>query len=341
MRNATNENSSRFFSTIPKAALVVTAMLIIVTAVVFNMRKIITVSVNNEVMQITTLKSNLKEVLDAKGIEVGKKDKISVNLDSEIKDGDVIDIKRAVKVKVLVDNEEIEVLTAEDNIDQVLQVEGIIMDELDKIEPGLEEEIIAGLSVKITRVKQDVIDEIHEVAFEKEYNKTDELEQGTEEVVQEGKYGERLISSRITYEDGMEVSREVINDEIKKEPVKQLIALGTLGVYRPSRGSSQTKFNYSKVLDCEATAYNPLIGSSRAITATGTVATRNPGGYSTIAVDPSVIPLGTKVYVEGYGYAIAEDTGGAIKGNIIDVFLSSYNESCNWGRKKVKVYIIK
>ena len=63
-------------------------------------------------------------------------------------------------------------------------------------------------------------------------------------------------------------------------------------------------------------------------------------GLSTIAVDPNVIPLGTKVYVSGYGLAIAADTGGAIKGNIIDVFLNSYEECYSWGRRQVTVQIL-
>jgi 3D (Asp-Asp-Asp) domain-containing protein len=76
-------------------------------------------------------------------------------------------------------------------------------------------------------------------------------------------------------------------------------------------------------------------------TATGTQARRNPNGFSSIAVDPRVIPYGTKLYVEGYGYAIAEDTGGAIKGNIIDVYFNSAGECSNWGVRYVNVYILK
>lgn len=61
---------------------------------------------------------------------------------------------------------------------------------------------------------------------------------------------------------------------------------------------------------------------------------------STIAVDPSVIPLGSKVYVDGYGYAIAADTGGAIKGNIIDLYLNTSSECTSWGRRPVNVLIV-
>ncbi|AGK98397.1 3D domain-containing protein [Clostridium pasteurianum] len=101
-----------------------------------------------------------------------------------------------------------------------------------------------------------------------------------------------------------------------------------------NRGGS-SPIGFSKVLDMEATAY-----SDDGFTASGYRTSRNPNGYSTIAVDPRVIPLGSKVYVEGYGYAIACDTGGAIQGNIIDLFLPSNDEANNWGRRSVKVYIV-
>ena len=119
------------------------------------------------------------------------------------------------------------------------------------------------------------------------------------------------------------------------------------GVLETSDG---TLIEYEGVMQLEATAYcacyeccgkypgNKWYG----ITATGTRAK-----VGTIAVDPRVIPLGTKVYVEGlygaknYGYATAEDTGGAIKGNIIDLYFNTHKETINWGRQQVKVYILK
>lgn len=102
-----------------------------------------------------------------------------------------------------------------------------------------------------------------------------------------------------------------------------------------SRGMSGS-VSYSQVIDICATAY-----SGDGITASGTATKRDPNGYSTIAVDPRVIPIGSRVYVEGYGYAVADDTGGAIKGNRIDVFFNSEAEAQNWGVRSVKVYILK
>ena len=90
-----------------------------------------------------------------------------------------------------------------------------------------------------------------------------------------------------------------------------------------------------KTFTMESTAYY-----GHTITAMGSKPLRNPNGISTVAVDPNVIPLGSKVYVSGYGVAIAADTGGAIKGNIIDVFLNSYEECMNWGRREVTVQLL-
>ena len=85
----------------------------------------------------------------------------------------------------------------------------------------------------------------------------------------------------------------------------------------------------------ESTAYT---GGS--LTAMGLKPVHNPDGISTVSVDPSVIPLGSKVYVSGYGVAIASDTGSAIKGNIIDVYFNTHNECISWGRRQVEVTVL-
>ncbi|GAB6169417.1 3D domain-containing protein [Clostridium carnis] len=84
-----------------------------------------------------------------------------------------------------------------------------------------------------------------------------------------------------------------------------------------------------------ATAY-----SGGTLTAMGLKPIRDPNGISTIAVDPSVIPLGSKVFVEGYGYAIASDTGGAIKGNKIDLYLNTHEECIAFGRQNVTLQLV-
>lgn len=90
-----------------------------------------------------------------------------------------------------------------------------------------------------------------------------------------------------------------------------------------------------KTYNLVATGY-----STDGYTASATQTVRNPGGYSTVAVDPTVIPLGSKLYVEGYGYAIADDTGSAIIGNRIDLFFSTEADANNWGVRSVTVYVL-
>ena len=89
----------------------------------------------------------------------------------------------------------------------------------------------------------------------------------------------------------------------------------------------------------ESTAYTAGCSGCSGITATGINLNNDPYA-KVIAVDPNVIPLGTQVYVEGYGYAVAGDTGGAIKGNKIDVHLPTKEEAYNWGRKTVNITLI-
>lgn len=92
---------------------------------------------------------------------------------------------------------------------------------------------------------------------------------------------------------------------------------------------------YNATFSMSATAY-----SGGGLTALGLKPVRDPANLSTIAVDPSVIPLGTKVYIPGYGYAICSDTGGSIKGNKIDLYMNSIEECFRWGRRTVTLHVI-
>ena len=93
--------------------------------------------------------------------------------------------------------------------------------------------------------------------------------------------------------------------------------------------------SYKDIYTVEATAY-----TGDTITATGTTPTHNPDGISTIAVDPTIIPLGSRVYIPGYGEALASDTGLAIKGNKIDLFLNSEKECIDFGKQNVTLYVL-
>ncbi len=171
--------------------------------------------------------------------------------------------------------------------------------------------------------------------FEVEYVDTTDLEEGVENVVQEGVNGTKTVTYKEVYDNGNMVSKEAVSEGILTAPVKKVIHRGV----KPEpvvEVAQNTAPPVESGVIFQATAYtwtgNP--------TATGTVAR-----VGVIAVDPRVIPLGTKVYLQytdgtPIGYATAEDTGGAIKGNIIDIYMDSYNECIQFGRRNVVVTIV-
>ncbi len=151
-------------------------------------------------------------------------------------------------------------------------------------------------------------------------------------VTRKGVNGEKEVTYKIVKHDGEVVSKEAVSQKPIKAAEDQLVVKGGAYITANRGGNIVGK----KRLFMESTAY-----SGHGKTATGRTPVYNPGGLSTIAVDPRVIPLGSKVWVKGYGYAIAADTGGAIKGNIIDVYFNSSSQCRTWGRKyNVEVLII-
>ncbi|WP_179287998.1 3D domain-containing protein, partial [Terribacillus saccharophilus] len=122
--------------------------------------------------------------------------------------------------------------------------------------------------------------------------------------------------------------------EQKAEPAKEEAAPA-----KEEKAATSTSQEATKELSVSATAYTGQCEGCSGVTATGIDLNANPNA-KVIAVDPSVIPLGSKVWVEGYGEAIAGDTGGAIKGNKIDVHVPDQGTALNWGRKTVTVKVL-
>jgi 3D (Asp-Asp-Asp) domain-containing protein len=110
----------------------------------------------------------------------------------------------------------------------------------------------------------------------------------------------------------------------------------TLSVQEPIVAQPQAE---GKTITVTATAYTAFCAGCSGVTATGIDLRSNPN-QKVIAVDPTVIPLGSTVYVEGYGEAIAGDTGGAIKGNRIDLFIPNYANAIDFGKRTLEVTIL-
>jgi uncharacterized protein YabE (DUF348 family)/3D (Asp-Asp-Asp) domain-containing protein len=302
---------------------------------------------DGEVRSFLTPEDTVKDFLAAENITLFEKDRLSVAMDTEIVSGMQMSIDRAVSVQLTADGKTETYLTPEKTVREFLTAEAVVLNELDKLSAGLDDVVEAGMALTIVRVTKEVVEETQSIAFGVQEKKDSTLLKGKTVVKQEGTKGEKKITKEITYEDGVEVAQVELSSEMILEPVDKIVMVGTKApvVYasKPSSGSIvasrggavPSSLSYSKSFRVEATAY-ALDG----ITATGTKPVRVEGGWSTIAVDRNVIPLGTKVYVENYGYAIAEDVGGAIKGNRIDLYMNSVSAAMNWGRRTVTIYIL-
>lgn len=133
-----------------------------------------------------------------------------------------------------------------------------------------------------------------------------------------------------------------VEEQSAKEPAEEEVVVEQTSNEESASESEEQSSNESpqgKTISVEATAYTAGCNGCSGVTATGVDLNADPNA-KVIAVDPSVIPLGSKVYVEGYGYATAADTGGAIQGNKIDLHVPSQEEALNFGRQQVNVTIV-
>jgi 3D (Asp-Asp-Asp) domain-containing protein len=186
--------------------------------------------------------------------------------------------------------------------------------------------------VKVTQRTEQVVTSREVIPFETVKREDDSLDEGDVQTIQQGADGSREVTEIVYYEDGVPVERHVLSNQVVAEPVSQMLALGTGQV--AYRGGSRIRF--SKQLEMMTTGYSSQEPGLSDYTATGALAR-----HGIIAVDPRVIPLGTQVYVEGYGFAIAADTGSAIKGNHIDLCYDTLGEALDHGVEYRTVYILK
>lgn len=300
-----------------------------------------------ETKTVKTRVESVDELLEEAGIEVNEADKLNVPADARINNNDEIIVTRGKRVTIKTNQgEKVVNVTKADAADALVQA-GII--------PGENDEITAeGDIIRLVEVKNDKDVTTEPVSFETEYIEDDGLPEGETSVISEGSEGVKEIISAVVYRDNEEVSREVISEDITLPPKNRIIAKGTAKPTPAPKAGSKAVFasakdsgnyingmRYSRKINMSATAYStsPSENGGYSVSAMG-----NPLCYGIVAVDPSVVPLGSKVYVTSsdgswsYGVASAEDTGGAIKGNKIDL---CYDGSTGgFGRRNCVVYIL-
>ena len=191
-----------------------------------------------------------------------------------------------------------------------------------------------GDSAKVTRtveVSETIPFTTHEV-------RSSELRVGTSKTVRAGVSGRKVVTYEVTYAGDSEVSRRVVSTRVIQEPKPEVIYVGVAtGENSRGRYAARGYFSGRRVVTMVATGYDPNPASNGGSNRTSTGI---KVGYGVAAVDPKFIPIGTKLYIEGYGYAVAADVGGAIKGNRIDLGHDSARGARNVGRRTVRVHIL-
>jgi len=294
-------------------------------------------SIDNKEKEVWTTADTVEELLQEQKVALHSSDHVKPEINAEIKKGMKISINKAFPVKYTDGEIDTAVWTASATVADFLKEKKIALGELDRVEPKAETELTKNMSIKVFRVEKaiDVVEE--QTDFATVTKKDSSLRAGTEKVVQEGEKGLVKNHFEVVKENGKEVSRKLIKRETVKKPKNRIISVGTKAIKKQvSRG---TTISAGREFYVTATAYTAYCFGCTGETATGIDLRSNPNA-KVIAVDPSVIPLGSKVWVEGYGYAIAADTGGAIKGNRIDVFVPSESQANQFGRKTVRIKIL-
>lgn len=307
---------------------------------------IVNIVEDGQTQYIITTAQTPEEILTQEGVGFRPEDGIEFT-GFEGKYGE-ISVERAVPITVTADGLTKEVYVLHDTVAEVLVEEGITLNEPDMVNLDLHSDLNEGDQIVVQRVNYDTRVVLEEVPNERVVKPSALLLVGTTKVTQPGKLGAKEVVYTDTYIDGQLTETALDTETLTEAPVDEVVMTGVKESTSPIEPWDHLEFdetgrpaNYTKVLTSQsATAYSAKPGA-------GTASGRKAAvGY--VAVNPNIIPYGTKLYVETvdgsyvYGYAIAADTGTALMDgrSDIDLFFSSYEESCWFGRRNVNVYIL-
>lgn len=214
----------------------------------------------------------------------------------------------------------------ERTVGELIDILGIQLDENELSRIDMNELISGDTEINVDCVEYGTDTVNVSVDYETRYIDVQTIPRGTTKVYQQGANGTKAIEYTVTYLNGVECEREQTGEYTVTAPTERIVYRGVGGTVTVGGAT----YNYSYYIDCKSTVY----------TGGGTCATGVPASENVIAVDPRVIPLGTRVYVDGVGLRTAADTGGSIKGNFIDIYYEPGNTRfIGYGIKNVRVYI--
>ncbi len=298
-----------------------------------------------EIRLYTTNATNPAQIVSEAGFAVGADDLVTAEggMVSEIT------IQRVQMVTIDNGGQVLKTGTYGETVAELLERLNLTLDEDDTINAELTAETYDGMALTISR--RSVITETYSqtVPFATEYIDDETIPEGEEAVITEGRDGEMLCAAEVIYENGAEVSRRVTSETETQAPVTQVVARGT-GKARSGELTIRdgvitlpdgTVYTYDSTMQVKATAYTHTDAGCNMITATGTTVR-----WGTVAVDPRLIPYGTRMFIVSndgkyvYGVSAAEDCGGSIKGNRIDLYMPTTSECFQFGTRNCTVYFL-
>ena len=287
--------------------------------------------------QTTTVDGFLRE----RGFSPQPADAVSSPLDAPLRDGETIVYRAAVPVEIDADGSTRLVRTAATRVGDVLAAQHLALGPHDTVAPSAQSDIVGGLVIRLTRATS-WLERIRTAIAPPVHRKYDvALTSGKSRVLDPGAPGAKETTVEVVQSKRSVAPRRFfLATRILRFPRAKVIAEG-VGDYSAlaglaRRGIAGTVRLADAALKMVATAYTAACNGCSGLTASG-----RPAGHGIVAVDPSYIPLGTHLYIPGYGRATAGDTGGAIRGNRIDLGFDSHRDAMSFGRRPIVVYVFK
>lgn len=317
-----------------------------------NVRRAFDITILNGTKKCTVkmTEGTVSDALKSLGIEVGENDIVSLPLSAPLSKDMNISVVQRVKVILCANGEEKEILMPKSyTVQDVLNHMRVNLGENDSVSEDVSSKIYDGMKIEVGNIKFEEVVRTETIEREVVVNTSSSMNEGETKVLEEGKDGQHELKIKQKIQNGEVVDEEILSDTIISEPVTKVMVKGTKKVAsapaaEPAKAavsSTSDKKEVSKVIYGSATAYTASAGAR---TSTGA----RPVEGVTVAVNPKLIPYGSRILVESTDGSFrreltAQDTGGALrKGSaVVDIFMNS-NSSCKqFGRKNVKVSIIK
>lgn len=280
----------------------------------------ITINDNGTISTLYTTENTLGTALARAGMQVFIGDAVTPDLTTPVTAGASIFIRRSRPAAISVDGKTIRTRTRANTLAELLEQEGVKLEGKDYAVPALTSPVVDYVNVSITRVREEFITETEQLTFQTKWLPNSELELDQRVVAQTGQKGEKHRLFKSVFENGKLISTGLEREWIEMPPQDHIINYGTNIVIRDLELPDGTVVQYWRKVRMLATAYSAATsGKTRDHPQYGRTRLGLEAGRGIVAVDPRVVNLGSRVFVPGYGEALAGDTGGRIKGKRIDL----------------------